>query len=456
MPSDVEAPQKVAPPPPKRGAGARLRRFLRPLRPALRPFRPIDAARRRFLEYLSVDMKRRRRSSTALSIALNIVFFTLLTIFGRFEIWIPSTPGDFINVTMVTLPPAPEPPAPKVIPEPEPEPVEKPKLKPEPVPAPKPKPKEAPKPAPPKPEPEKTKPLIDLTPKPVFAPPADEIAAPTTGAPAAPAAAPEPLEIRPAPAAAQSPTETERPLSEPEPQPDIASGLDVAPDIKDEKQADAAAGEEEAQKKKAPPAPSGDDQFDANPFGPSPSRLALPKVDLPEGEKSDGGGKSGVVAIFCPEQFKNKDKAAECAGRTQILSGWKPGSSGEDWSQAISVLKAERAAGKTGPDLDKVVGPDVARRMLDDQRARALEDPRRGLADSPAVPSDSNLTGGWGRPDIGPKPLQPNWTLREDPLVTDKDVRKLGKALDAANAAKQAAPEAEDAKKKDDRPDKKD
>ncbi|HXI88078.1 MAG TPA: hypothetical protein VNH64_11500, partial [Parvularculaceae bacterium] len=294
----------------------------------------------------------------------------------------------------------------------------------------------------PKPKPAEPKPVIDLIPKPAFAPPRDENEAPTVGEAQAPAPQPEESLAPPAPEPAQS-----EKLAVEQQSPSAAkAGLDVAPEAQNEKKAEVAAGEENPEKKKkeGEAAASGDDQFDSNPFGPSPSRMALPAVDLPEGVKEQGGGKSGVVAIFCPEQFKNKDKAAECAGRTQILSGWKPGSSGEDWSKAIALLKADRAAGKSGSDIEKVVGPEAARRIKDAENVKGLTDFRRNADKTPGAPNEDNLTAGWGRPNIGPQPFNPNWTLRDDPLVTNKDVSKLGKDLDAANAAKKATSSPDD------------
>jgi len=100
---------------------------------------------------------------------------------------------------------------------------------------------------------------------------------------------------------------------------------------------------------------TGDDQFDNDEAYDFSSRfitprqaIPLPSVDLPVGETAAIPGQSGVVAIFCPDEFTNEDKQQECAGRTEIRSGWRPGASGENWDEATRLLRQERRGGGVG------------------------------------------------------------------------------------------------------------
>ncbi|MGE0407916.1 MAG: hypothetical protein AB7P23_01490 [Amphiplicatus sp.] len=403
----------------------------------------LGVASARFLDFLAVDETRRRRASISLAVAFNFMLFTILAVFGRFEIWIPATPGDSLRVVMVELPPVPELPAlrdPKVVPEPEPEPepeiVEKPELKPEPIPEPipAPEPERAPES-----EPEPAPPPIDLTPDPVFAPPSEKEDAPFIPEPQAPAPPPdEPFVItEPPPQAEERPSQTAAeetpPLVEPEP------ANEAEPARAEEKEEDAELPDALAEAPAAAEAPTGDDAFDEEPvFG---SRRPLPAVNLPEGQAAADPGASGVVAIFCPEYFTDKDKAAECAGRTEIRSGWRPGS-GEDWSEAIRLLKQERAHGAGGTDPGMIYGQEAGRALQDAQKLRDLKDFRRSMDDlnDPAGAAGGNLTNTLGQPNIGPAEFNPSWTLKDDPDVSRKDLRKLEKALEDAEKETSAPP----------------
>ena len=396
----------------------------------------------RFLDYLSADPKRRSRAALVLAVALNTVLFTALAIFGRFQIWIPNAPGDTFSVVMVDLPPAPAPPEalePEIAPEPEPEPIVEPEPTPEPEPEifeqpePEPAPAVEPEPAPP-PEPEEIEPQpeLDLTPAPIFAPPSEEGEAPLI--PESEAAAPE--DLGPATIEEEAPPVTvEEDLQTPaeEAPPLVEEIAEPEPELEGEK----AEPEEEAAPEIAEPEPAGDDMFDEEPEFGRP-RLPLPAVNLPEGQAAINPGSSGIVAIFCDQQFKNKDKAAECAGRTDIRSGWRPGASGEDWSQAARLLQQDRAAGKGGADPSAIYGASVGRRLEDEKRAEDLRDFRRGDAaiNDPAGAASENLDATLGQPNVGPPAFEPSWTLREDPEVTQKDLKKLEKDLDEAEKKK--------------------
>jgi hypothetical protein len=457
--TETPAAAPAATAPPANGVARALRR-------ALRQFtRRSDA----FLEYLSVEDARRRRAAIVLAVAVNIIIYTALAVFGRFEIWIPAAPRDSISITLVDLEAenvfpelrdletAPEP-----EPEPEPEIVEEPEIEPEPAPVPTPKPKpelapepqSEPAPAPPDPEPEiDPEPRIDLTPEPEFAPPAEDEMAPFIAepepAPSEEIVLPEPEAPAPpveAPAEEQAPAEEAPPLVAPlapEPAPSAlevtSSGTDDAAQEDEEDAEDAAA---LAVEDPAPPVaeaePSGDDMFDEAPAFGRP-RVPLPSVDLPEGQAAALPGQSGVVAIFCPEEFADADKAAECAGRTEIRSGWRPGASGEDWSEAVRLLKQDRAAGRTGTDPSAIYGPRAGGAIKDAEAVRELKDFRRSVdaINDPAGANSGNLNDTFGRPDIGPGEYDPSWTLKEDPELRAKDVRKLERELEEAERAKQ-------------------
>lgn len=395
-----------------------------------RQLRALGERSARFVDYLSVDPVRRSRAALVLAIALNTILFTVLAIFGRFQIWIPNAPGDSFTVVMVELPPAPEPPEalePELAPEPEPEPVVEPEPEPELT-----KPEELePAPAPEtEPEPEAAEPLpaLDLTPAPVLAPPAEDEEAPFIPEPELA----EPQDLAPVvEEVVQTPAEEAPPLVEEvaAPEPDIA--IEEAPPEDEAAAPEPAAAEETEIAEPVPPA--NDDMFDEEPVFARP-RLPLPTVSLPEGQAAISPGSSGVVAIFCDQQFKNKDKAAECAGRTEIRSGWRPGASGEDWEAAARLLKTDRTAGKVGVDPSAIYGAGVGRRLEDERRADELRDPRRSIdsINDPAGAASGNLTDTLGQPNVGPAPFEPSWTLPEDPQVSQKDLKKLEKDLEEA------------------------
>ncbi len=207
---------------------------------------------------------------------------------------------------------------------------------------------------------------------------------------------------------------------------------------------------------------TGDDAFDVEPvFGSRAGRLAgarsrLPIVELPqiEGQGSAPGavaGASGVVAIFCEEQFSDPNKIAECAGRVQILSGWRPGDSGEDYSRAVELIReAQRRGRGNQPDYvpgtgrfsgtgegvvdDPLFGPidntfldTFARRNRNNNldkadNARADNGINRGLAEV-GDPLATSVNAAENGIDIGPGPL--GRTAVEPPSETIRDVRKF-------------------------------
>ena len=386
----------------------------------------------------------------------------MLAVFGRVQIFVPNLPASSINVTLVNVPVDPLVPElrdPEITPEPEPEPeveiVEEPELEPEPEPDPIPEPPEPePEPLPEEPAPE-PEPVLDLTREEEFAPPSEIeeqsfIPDPTI------LDAPEPLEPSVEEAAPgdilvegeQTPEEEAEPLVTVEPQAPGDEGESNAPD---EAEADEEAGELEVTGERPgdgtqveelgddateEEAPANDDMFDEEPVF-AGSRMMLPSVDLPEGEIASVPGSSGVVAIYCPEQFDNEDKQAECAGRTEIRSGWRPGSSGEDWTEAVRLLRQARREGRDGVDPALLFGPEIARRMEDELRAQDLEDFRRSADDINEPFQEDNLTRGLGRPSgIEPPPFEPSWTKRDDPEFDQKDLEKLREALDEAERNK--------------------
>jgi hypothetical protein len=253
-----------------------------------------------------------------------------------------------------------------------------------------------------------------------------------TAAPPEPAPAPdEPIE--------QAPAEEAPPLVEPEPE--TPSDLEVTErgDDEDKEEEPTETAAEEAAPTEAPPLaeaePANDDAFDEAPVFGRP-RMALPNVDLPEGETAANPGDSGVVAIFCPEEFKNKDKAAECAGRTEIKSGWRPGS-GENYDEAIRLLKKDRQAGRDGVAPSAILGAE-GRAIEAAAAVDALKDFRRSqdAINDPAGASSGNIDNTLGQPNIGPREFEPGWTIRDDPTVSREEAEKLKKALEEAEKRK--------------------
>ncbi len=441
----------------------RLPAFLRRL------YGPWARSSGRLLDWISANDGRRRRTSVILAISINLIVLTLMSTFARVRIWIPNAPSDTIQITLVEplpfdislrdpdLEPVPEPEEAEPEPEPEPEIVEEPEPEPEPEPDPIPEPpaQEEPEPEPaPEPEPEieqpEPEPQLDLELEPQFAP---ETAAPEPLIPdPAPAAEddlalPEPL---PAEEEQAPEPEADEPLVSVEPESQPRAGLedirgDDETDGEDETTADQ--GEEEETEEPAEPeeppvaeAPSGDDMFDEEPvFGRRsfvlpqvalPS-MALPEGALPEGEAAIAPGSSGVVAIFCPEHFTDEEKQKECAGRPEIRSGWRPGASGEDWSRATELLKRDRDQGVAGPSAGPVY--ETLQRRRDFERVEELRDFRRSQDDVNNLPDagDDNIMRGveGNRPNVGPAPFEPSWTLRENGELSQKEIEELKKQI---------------------------
>jgi outer membrane biosynthesis protein TonB len=401
-----------------------------PVRKALAAFEGRSA---RFLDWLSVDAERRRRASVVLAIALNLILMTTLAVYGTVKIWIPSAPGESMQVVMIDLAPLPELRDPELKPEPE---AVKPPPEPEIVKEPPPEPEPAVEPEP-EPEPERARepeiepepepaPILDLTPEPDFSPPEEEPAAVVTQE--APALDEGQLSVgdRTQEDAPQTPAEEAPPLIS------APSADDLAEQERKKKE------EEEAAAAAAPP-PQGDDMFDEAPVLARP-RLPLPAIDLPEGTASAAPGQSGVVAIFCNEQFRDKDKAAECAGRTDLRSGWRPGASGEKWDEAIRLLREGRARGEDGPDPR--YDPNFAVRAEELKSVDDLTDFRKSqdAVNAPQNQEPSILHEG-DRPAIGGKAFEPSWTLKDDPDVSAKDAEKLKQELEESEKNKRSSPD---------------
>jgi hypothetical protein len=409
----------------------------------------------RMAAQLAETPARRRRASLVGSVILNAAMLALLAVYGRVHIFVPNKPAESISVVYVDLPPAPIPDlrdlevAPE--PEPEPEPVPKPEPLPEPEPEPVPEPEKAAEPEPepePEPQPEAEPPPLNLTPEPDFTRPVEIENAPLIPDEPAPGAAPE-VEERPGEIVVegeQAPAEEADPLLTVEPQSQSARAEEDAGDEKKKEEEEAAgeraAGEAES-REQAPIAEtrqpeqaksSGDDLFDEEPVF-SGKRFTLPEVDLPKGDSPARPGSSGVMAIFCPEEFKDKDKAAECAGRTEIRSGWKPGASGEDFSKAAAILRQKRETGDFSGD-DVRYGTDLARAANERARQADIEDFRKGQAEDLNTAGLASDPAAANRPDLTPPGAEPSWTRRDDPLVDKKDVEKLRRELEEAEKRK--------------------
>ncbi|MFN0022330.1 MAG: hypothetical protein ACKVS5_00360 [Parvularculaceae bacterium] len=413
-------------------------------KPVAQLFDDVDRDLTRIAVRLAATPARRRRASLMGSLVFNAALLTLLAIYGRVQIFVPNKPASSISVVFVDLPPAAVPDLrdPEVAPEPEPEPA--PELEvlpePEPLPAPEPEPPAEPEPED-EPEPE---PPLDLTPEPAFTRPSEVEPAPFIPD-AARAAAPQTEEQRPGDIPVdgeQAPADEAAPLVTVEPEAREARAEKDAGDEdeedKDDSAGERAAGDDERRdqapvaeiKKPEAEKPAGDDSFDEEPVF-TGRRFSLPQVDLPEGDTPARPGTSGVMAIFCPEEFTDKEKAAECAGRTEIRSGWRPGSSGEDFSKAASILKQRSRDGDFSGDA-VTFGPEIARAAADRARLEDLEDFRRGQAASTNAAGIAPDPGAASRPDLLDPAQEPSWTRREDPLVDEDDVEKLRKDLEEA------------------------
>jgi hypothetical protein len=297
---------------------------------------------------------------------------------------------------------------------------------------------------------------LDLTREPDFAPPTETelgplIPDPTDTVTASEEPGPDDFAVT----GEQLPTEEAPPLTEDEP---LAAAEATSPEApeegangpEEEEIGDLAAGEaeeeidlEELAANEEPEEPeetaelTGDDMFDEEPVFGRRSFTRVPPVNLPLGEASTLPGQSGVVAIFCPEEFTDAEKAAECAGRPEIRSGWRPGASGENWEEATRLLKQDRARGYIGDRSAERFGPDIARQLGQARRDEELTDFRRSADDINNQGVDGlNDPAAATRPNIGPAPFEPNWTLREDPTVSQKDIDALGRELEEADAAK--------------------
>lgn len=419
-----------------------------------RAARPVRNRLASLTDHLSATTRRRARTALTLAVALNAVVLTLLSFYGVVRIWIPGAPGE-THVVMLDLPTQPLPlpdlrdaetqPVPPE--EVKPEIVEKPEIKPEPEPKPAPEDKAEAPPAPKEAEPEPPPSLPDLEREPDFAPP-DE-SAPLIPEPSLPAPQEEPElsvgrqpqpEPQQQPQGAQTPAETPEPLVRPGAQPDDgAKGEDAAAEEERRKAEEEAA--RRARETKAPEAVEGDDAFDQAPtLG---ARAALPKVDLPAGAASGAPGDSGVVAIYCPKQFrKNKDKAEECAGRTEIRSGWKPGASGEDWSRAVDLLKQARRRGQSGAEPGVTFAPGAQRRLDEDFRNRDAptrviggQSPAKsgmGGVEAPAPAPGDNLDAGIDRSQSAPKDFAPPDQRRDRAPLSDAELKKLREQMEKA------------------------
>lgn len=384
------------------------------------------------------------------ALAVNAVILVILGVYGRVRIYVPNKPADSISVVLVDLPtlaPIPNLRDPEKAPEPtpieEPEPVREPEPVPEPEPIPEPEPeptpeKAEPAPAPPVEEPAPA-PQPDLTVREEFAAPLETPAPPRLPDPPSAAAPEGPIAGDLTVTGEQTPARNAPPLTTPEqatPSPQPGPAARTADETGPKKNEEDPAGDEPKPAVAAAPkaAPSGDDAFDQAPAF-SGSRFSLPKVDLPKGSAA-APGTSGVVAVFCPEEFTNKEKAAECAGRTEIRSGWRPGASGEDFSKAAKVLQQRRQEGDFSGDA-VTFGPAIAREADEARRRRDLEDFRKSQGSVNDL--GTNQTGdpaAASRPGIGPADFEPSWTKREDPLVDQKDVDKLKRDLEQAEKDK--------------------
>ncbi|MEO0674312.1 MAG: hypothetical protein AAFY32_04820, partial [Pseudomonadota bacterium] len=217
------------------------------------------------------------------------------------------------------------------------------------------------------------------------------------------------------------------------------------------------------------PGVNGDDAFDEEPrFGGRAGRLdrrfaalprtQLPAVDLPQTDFASGNvgalaGASGIIAIFCGQQFADPDKVAECAGRVQILSGWQPGDSGEDYSRAVKILRqAQRERGGSGPvarELSLIVGPREARLIQSLERAVEITNKAQtSIADS-IDPTSESIASGTSGLDLGPGPLGPR-PVRNDPIITDKQLRDFERTQAEIERVRREAERAARRKKDDD------
>ncbi|MEM6648990.1 MAG: hypothetical protein AAF603_01930 [Pseudomonadota bacterium] len=180
-------------------------------------------------------------------------------------------------------------------------------------------------------------------------------------------------------------------------------------------------------------------------ISPQSGGIALPEVALPRTAPGEGTP-DGIVALNCYDQFKDPDKAAECAGR-EILSGWRAEAAniGEDWARIAEDLRRGGVGRPAyGPDeLGQLApGEEIYRpapsfldrrdferpsrysrafpTRAEEQRYRQLYEPRSyipmnnpAMADHGTRPSEP--LSGW----------RPSWMLREDPTLDQRAIREI-------------------------------
>ncbi|MCI5046059.1 MAG: hypothetical protein MRY59_01055 [Aquisalinus sp.] len=195
------------------------------------------------------------------------------------------------------------------------------------------------------------------------------------------------------------------------------------------------------------PAPQPEPEIDySNLTGPEIDALyaqqsALPEVSLPD---VGGGGSSGVVAIFCPDEFEDRDKIEECAGR-EVLSGWTR--TNEDWSGITSALRrggvnVPDEAAQYGPgwrgelgeneayyerrDLGLVIGREAARRLEQQRGYQQLKQASVGTESTTDATAQSldNL-GGAVPCYVDDCNWEPSWTITQDPNIDTDTVERI-------------------------------
>ena len=432
------------------------------------------------IDSLAGNERRRFLTSFLLAVFVNGVVLTALSIFGEVRIWAPNRPSTTINIVFADLtvePVQPELIEPEAIkdPDPEPEIIEEPELEEEPAPDP------TPEEAEPEPDPE-PEPIIDLTPEAVAEPLRKEEGnleaegADGQGEQESPPIAagdegqdPETEQEVADQGDEQSPGEEDLAETVAEEDADLVEavgadeiGGDEGMDIAEQE------GEEEGEVALGEDTPGEDEQelpFDDDFFDQSATRrfikprfalplpgVSLPETALPEGDEAALPGRSGVVAILCPEEFTDEEKQKECAGRPEIRSGWRPGASGEDFSRAARLLRGDRAQGGSGAGgglrgapagglpTERVFGPDVARRLEREERERLGEQARQGVGgeqDDLAGQADA-LGNALSRPDVGTGEAVPSWARRDDAPLDRSEIEDLEEALDDAARAQGA------------------
>ncbi len=171
---------------------------------------------------------------------------------------------------------------------------------------------------------------------------------------------------------------------------------------------------------------------------------ALPEIDLPEVGAS---GSSGVVAIFCPDVFDDPEKAAECAGRPEIRSGWTK--TNEDWTDITASLRrgginlpvaksnydgpawraplAENEQYYEPTDKGLIIGRDAARTLADARGYQQLKKASFGTEQTTNLIGQSlgNLGGEVQCFTSACDEWQPSWTLRDDPNINTDTIDRI-------------------------------